>query len=49
MADYTNFVQNEIKYAIGDFVIVANEQRMKQQRTETARRTVTTSSAIITG
>jgi hypothetical protein len=34
MTRYKNFVQNGIKYTIGDFVIVANEQSIKRQRTE---------------
>jgi hypothetical protein len=34
MTRYNNFVQNEITYTIGDFVIVTNEQSIKRQCTE---------------
>jgi hypothetical protein len=38
MTRYASFVQNGIRYAIGDFIKVANEQSLKRQRTHRTQR-----------
>jgi hypothetical protein len=38
MTRYASFIQNGIRYAIGDFIKVANEQSVKLQRTHRTQR-----------